>query len=434
MTSASASSQVRKRKLGDLFKIKHGHAFKGEYFSDSGPYVVLTPGNFHDEGGFKKKSKEKYYTGEVPPGFILKRGDLIIAMTEQAEGLLGSSALVPENGLYLHNQRLGLVEDLADDIDKQFLYYLFNHRPVRQQIRASSSGVKVRHTSPSRVYEVTVGLPSLPAQENAAAILSAYDDLIENNIRRIKILEEIARLIYEEWFVTFRFLGHESVRMVDSKLGEIPEGWSVTSIRDVTEIHRGRSYKSKELVPEGGLPFFNLKCIDREGGFRLSGLKRYSGPFKETQRASKNDILVAVTDMTQERRIVARAARIPDFGEDSGVLSMDLVKVVPREVQPMFLYGLLRFSDFPDKTKQFANGANVLHLHPDRILDHRFALPPVSLRARYHNIAGQVYRLSDNLDSRIQRLRMTRDLLLPKLISGEIDVSDLNIQVEEAVA
>src|SRR5207253_2618072 len=108
--------------------------------------------------GFRSKGdKEKFYTGEVPPGFVLRRGDLLIAMTEQAEGLLGSSAIVPSDDLYLHNQRLGLVTDLRGDVvDKRFLYYLFNWREVRDQIRASASGVKVRHTSPQRIYEVRV--------------------------------------------------------------------------------------------------------------------------------------------------------------------------------------------------------------------------------------------------------------------------------------
>ena len=118
----------RERRLGEFFKIKHGFAFEGKYFAASGPFVLLTPGNFHEEGGFKlRDSKQKFYDGPVPDGYILERGDLLVAMTEQAEGLLGSPALVPESGLYLHNQRLGLVSDLDEgQIDKMYLYYLLN--------------------------------------------------------------------------------------------------------------------------------------------------------------------------------------------------------------------------------------------------------------------------------------------------------------------
>jgi type I restriction enzyme, S subunit len=95
---------VKQYRLGDCFRIKHGYAFKGEYFSESGTYIVLTPGNFHEEGGFRlRPGKEKYYFSKIPDGYILKEGDLIVAMTEQGEGLLGSSAIIPKDNVYLHN-------------------------------------------------------------------------------------------------------------------------------------------------------------------------------------------------------------------------------------------------------------------------------------------------------------------------------------------
>ena len=149
-------SAWRECKLGDLLQIKHGFAFLGEHFASTGTHIVLTPGNFYEEGGFKEKiNKAKWYNGPIPDDYILNEGDLIIAMTEQAEGLLGSSAIIPRSGLYLHNQRLGLVKILDQaQADKHFIYYLFNSGPVRQQIRASATGVKIRHTAPSRIAVV----------------------------------------------------------------------------------------------------------------------------------------------------------------------------------------------------------------------------------------------------------------------------------------
>lgn len=143
----------RNCKLGDLLEIKHGYAFQGEYFANAGSHIVLTPGNFNEEGGFKDKGdKEKWYNGPIPSDYVLNEGDLIVAMTEQAEGLLGSSAIIPRSGRYLHNQRLGLVQVRdQSEADEGFLYYLFNSKPVRQQIRGSASGTKIRHTAPSRI-------------------------------------------------------------------------------------------------------------------------------------------------------------------------------------------------------------------------------------------------------------------------------------------
>ncbi len=262
MTPAHFPQGWRRRKLGDLFRIRHGYAFKGEHFASSGPYVLLTPGNFHDEGGFKDKGeKEKHYTGEVPPEYILRRGDLLIAMTEQAEGLLGSSAIVPDSGRYLHNQRLGLITELnEEEVDKSFLYYLFNDRHVRNQIRASASGVKVRHTSPSRVYAVEMEIPPLEVQRRIAGIISAYVDLILNNTRRIAILEEMARALYREWLVHFRFPGHEKVKMIESPLGKIPEGWETKRLGAMAEDVR-RSVQPSELAPN--TPYFGLEHLPR---------------------------------------------------------------------------------------------------------------------------------------------------------------------------
>lgn len=182
----------REIQLGDAIHVKHGFAFRGHYFSDSGAHIVLTPGNLNEEGGFRlRPGKDRFYAGDIPEDYILAEDDLIVAMTEQGPGLLGSSALIPEGDKYLHNQRLGLVQILdVSLLDNRFLYYLFNTRIVRGQISGSASGTKVRHTAPERIYCVKVSVPSnVTEQKKIGLILSAYDDLIENNRRRIQLLE-----------------------------------------------------------------------------------------------------------------------------------------------------------------------------------------------------------------------------------------------------
>ncbi len=269
-------------------------------------------------------------------------------------------------------------------------------------------------------------VPPLPTQRRIAGILSAYDDLIENSQRRIKILEEMARRLYREWFVHFRFPGHEDCRFVESPLGEIPEGWEVTKLGELANTFRGRSYRSVDLATEDGLPFLNLKCLDRDGGFRRSGLKRYTGDFKDAHVARKGDIVMAVTDMTQERRIVARAAVVPSLGQDIGIFSMDLVRIEPKHgIAKPFLYSFLRHSPFADEVKNHANGANVLHLSPDRITEYELIWPSDSLRHQYAAFVAPILEEMDVLENSIQNLRRTRDLLLPRLLSGLIDVEAL---------
>lgn len=271
-----------------------------------------------------------------------------------------------------------------------------------------------------------IPVPPIPIQRRIAGILSAYDDLIENSQRRIKILESITRALYREWFVHFRFPGHESVPRVPSPLGEIPKGWEVRKLRDVANTLRGRSYRSVDLADEGGLPFLNLKCLDRDGGFRRSGLKRYTGEFKDIHVAKKGDIVMAVTDMTQERRIVARAALVPTLNHDFGIFSMDLVRIEAKPTFPKeFLYAFLRYSTFADEVKQHANGANVLHLSLDRITTFEFPTPPTDLMLRFAGFVVPIIEECDTLANRVDNLCRTRDLLLPRLLSGQIDVETM---------
>jgi type I restriction enzyme S subunit len=271
-------------------------------------------------------------------------------------------------------------------------------------------------------------------QEKIACILSNYDSLIANNSLRIQILESMAKLIYIEWFVKFKFPGHESIGMVDSgtSLGEIPDGWKVKRVYDIVDIQKGFSYKSENLVDDGKIAFINLKCFERGGGFRYDGLKRFEGDFKEKHVVKCGDIVLAVTDMTQNREIVARAARIPKLNENTIIISMDVVKINPKNnLDKTWIYGLLNYSSFGITMKEFANGVNVLHLKSEPIGEYQFVMPDQKSIDAYSQIVSRVYNEIDNLQLKNQNLVATRNLLLPKLVSGEIDVSKLDIKISE---
>lgn len=327
------------------------------------------------------------------------------------------------------NQHVSIVRINPTIAEPRFILYCLNSPRYKQLLLNIAQGGATREAlTQEKISTFQVPFPYLPVQRKIADILSAYGDLIENNARRIKILEEMAQMTYRAWFVNFQFPGHANVKMIDSELGRIPEGWEVRRVRDVATLHRGKSYRSEDLVDDGGLPFLNLKCIERGGGFRYDGIKRFSGEFKDDHKANPGDIIIAVTDMTQERRLVAHAARVPDIREQFAVMSMDLVRVDPnRDVLREYLYGVFRFSDFSDNVKQHANGVNVLHLNPERIMDHKFALAPLDLRKGYSTMCSSLYELRDCLQLKNVNLRSTRDLLLPKLISGELDVEKLDI-------
>ncbi len=173
--------------LSALCDIKHGFAFKSDYFTSEGKYILLTPGNFYESGGYRDRGeKQKYYCGEVPPGFILEQGDLLVAMTEQAAGLLGSSILVPSSGKFLHNQRLGLVVGKQGvPWSNEFFFHVFNTPAVRKAIHDRASGVKVRHTSPGKIGEVIVAFPQSIDKQKA---IVAQLDMLQEETQRLEAL------------------------------------------------------------------------------------------------------------------------------------------------------------------------------------------------------------------------------------------------------
>jgi type I restriction enzyme S subunit len=193
--------------LSELCNIKHGFTFKGEFFTDSGDYVLLTPGNFYESGGYRDRGeKQKYYCGEIPDGFILSKGDMLVAMTEQAAGLLGSPILIPESGRFLHNQRLGLVTKKPGvPWTNEFFFHVFNTQGVRKEIHYSASGVKVRHTSPTKIGEVVVAFPTNLSEQkrivsNVGSLSDETQHLASLYERKLGALEALKKSLLHQAF------------------------------------------------------------------------------------------------------------------------------------------------------------------------------------------------------------------------------------------
>ena len=350
-----------------------------------------------------------------------QRGDILFSNI----GSVGDTAVVSEDREF-SIKNVALFRPDRRKVEEGYLYYLVLSPEFRSNVMNVRSGSAQPFISLANLRSFEANYhEDTRVQRRIAGVLSAYDELIENNQRRIQILETMARALYREWFVEFRFPGHDKIPRVASPLGDIPQGWETKPLGEVAHIFRGRSYRSVDLAGEGGLPFLNLKCIDRDGGFRRSGLKRYTGEYRDTHIAKKGDIVVAVTDMTQERRIVARAALVPTLKREFGVYSMDLVRVEPRPPMPgEFLYVFLRYSSFGDEVKQHANGVNVLHLAPKRITEFQLVVPPIDLIRQFTGVSAPTLGQMDTLESQIENLRRTRDLLLPRLLSGQVALTD----------
>lgn len=362
------------------------------------------PESFHDA---IKKSK-------------LRPGDVAIVRT----GYPGTACVIPADLPDANCSDLVILRP-GPDLNPHYIAAVFNSSFGQSLVGGNLVGAAQQHFNVTVAKELKLRLPPRAEQDKIAAVLVGLNDLIANNQRRIDLLESMAEEIYREWFVRMRFPGCEAATFSKG----IPEGWEVVPLGRHCHVVKGRSYASEDLVDDpAAMPFVTLKSFNRGGGYRAGGLKHYKGEFKSEQLVKQGDIVMAVTDMTQDRVVVGRAARVPDLGERGAVISLDVIRLVPKKVDPTYLYLFLRFSGFANHIKEFANGANVLHLKPDLIPAQDVVMPPRALQDRVSLIAEPMLQQAEKLAQNSRRLSEMRDALLPRLISGKLRVDALNIQ------
>jgi type I restriction enzyme, S subunit len=301
--------------------------------------------------------------------------------------------------------------------DVHFVKYYIDM--IKLDMQQVSHGTTQDNLSLDKLLRFDFIIPLVDEQRKIAAILSAYDNLIENNLRRIKILEEMAQNLYREWFVNFRFPGHEKARLVDSPLGLIPEGWEVENLKDICNITMGQSPKSDFYNETGdGLPFHQ-------------GVSNFGDRFPKTKYfctmanrlANKGDILFSVR---------APVGRI-NIANEKMIIGRGLSAITHKLGFQWFLYHMLKEIFIDEDT---IGGGTIFKSVTKNDMETIKLVTPVSeLKERFELLVKPSERLIENIEKRITILRQTRDLLLPKLISGEVDVSELDISVpEEAVS
>jgi len=409
----------KKYLLEDLITIKHGYAFKGEYFvDDKTNYYLVTPGNFSIGGGFQKY-KDKFYDGPVGTDYILNPNDLIVTMTDLSKSgdTLGFPALVPknENYSYLHNQRIGLVEIKdTSKINKIFLYYLMRSREYQKYIVSTSSGATVKHTSPSKIGKFRFFLPSLQKQKDIGNQLHKYELLINNNNHRIQILEEIAQRIYEEWFVNFKFPGHEKVKMVDSELGKIPEGWHFVKASEVIDFDPKTSVDrnlENKYLPMGSIS---------ESSMIISNIEMRKG--NSGSKFQNKDTLLARISPSLENGKTGFVNFLKK--NETAFGSTEFIVMRSKSICPEYVYCLARSSKFRDTAIKSMRGATGRQrVQRDALENFRIALPNDSkLVNEFQSVLEPMFDQIYLLNKKNEVLVKTRDLLLPRLISGEIEL------------
>lgn len=295
------------------------------------------------------------------------------------------------------------------DMDVRFLYYSFLNRGKNGGFDQYCTGSTIKHLPRQNLAMVEVDVPPLTIQKQIASILSAYDDLIENNTRRIEILEEMARRLYEEWFVQFRFPGHEGVEFKESELGLIPEGWGIQPLYDVAEVTYGHPFKASQFNEDGvGLGIVRIRDI------KAGEVKTYTSEEGKPKHLIENgDILIGMDGQFHMGK----------WAGGQAWLVQRVARFRPIQVGRYFL-----FLSLERPIKHLENtivGTTVAHLSAKDLQKLHVVVPEKAVLDAASAFLEPLYDLEMKLRRKNANLRAQRDLLIPKLISGEIDVSDI---------
>jgi len=348
--------------------------------------------------------------------FRVERGDTLLSTS----AALGRVAVVDEAGAgAIPYTGIIRMRPRGDELRREFIPYLLEAPEFQTQAEAVGIGSVMRHFGPSHLRRMTVTLPPIAAQRRIASILSAYDDLIENNTRRIQILEAMAQAIYREWFVEFRFPGHEGVRMVDSALGPIPEGWAVRNFTEVADVLSGGTPPTREKTFwNGDIPFFTPR--DAPDTLAVLATERHITP--EGLESCRSERFAAGTVFITARGTVGKVVTpaIPM------ALNQSCYAIRGRDglSQDYLLYLLKNSVGYLTMN---TGGATFDTIIIDTFRRMRVLHPPHPIINGFDQLAHPLRELEVRLLGINANLRQTRDLLLPRLISGEIDVSELDL-------
>jgi len=345
---------------------------------------------------------------------ILKEGDIVYGR----RGDIGRQAIISkkEAGWLCGTGCLRI--SLGDKVlDPNFLHFYLMQEDVIEWIYRQAVGATMPNLNTNILRSVPVEYPPIETQRQIASILSTYDDLIENNTRRIKILEDMARMIYREWFVNFRFSGYEKVKMVDSPLGKIPEGWEIKQVQETFEILGGGTPSTKETAywDGGKVNWYSPTDLTSKGTLFMDASATQITELG-LQKSSARLFPAFSVMMTSRATLGVISINTTDACTNQGFITC-----IPNERFPLFtLYFWLR--ENVDQFVSLATGATFKEITKGVFKTIELALPPAKHVYIFEEHIGSIGKQLLNLQRKNQNLRQTRDLLLPKLISGEIEI------------
>ena len=418
---------MKKYKLGDLIEVTRGASLSGDFYASSGKYIRLTCGNFdYRNNSFKENTSKDnlFYTGVFRTEFLLEKGDLITPLTEQAIGLLGSTAWIPESGKYIQSQDIAKITCKEDLLDNKFAYYLISSNMVKQQLSAAAQQTKIRHTSPDKIKDCTVWLPSLEKQKQIGQLLFDLDRKIELNRAINHNLEAMAKQLYDYWFVQFDFPDENGKpykssggKMVwnDILTREIPEDWNISELNKWLEIKSGFAFKSDTYVSQGTYKVITIKNVQDHHleTTNCDFVNEIPQGLKAWCRLSVNDRLISLT---------GNCGRLCLVTEENLLLNQRVGLLSCREDILDYAYLLLSSKEFQTLSNNLAMGAAQANLSPVELCKSMAIIPPEKLLEAFNQWIRPIIGKFIQNEILITTLIKQRDELLPFLMNGQVKV------------
>lgn len=412
-------------RLGDVCRVVPGHAFRSEHWQKTGVPVIKIKNICGDNTIDVTDADcvpEELVTERLSK-FVLRDGDILIAMTGATAGKVGK--LRTDRPMLL-NQRVARIEPV--EADRDFVWFVVSSNEYESRFFRLADGAAQPNMSGSQIERVELFLPSLPIQRKIASILSGYDDLIENNTRRNKILEEMARALYREWFVHFRFPGHEEMKMVESELGPIPKGWEVKALGNVLfELESGSRPKGGIRPSERGVPSIGAENILGLGEYDYSREKYVSRRFYDTMRRGhvKSGDVLLYKDGAQ----IGRKSMFRDGFPHAGCCVNEHVFILRTNgrCSQSYLYFWLDQPNITGKIRNLNANAAQPGINQASVRGLPILLPDEVTLGAFEDLVESLLGQLFSLAKKNNLLRRTRDLLLPKLLSSELDVDQLDV-------
>lgn len=405
-------SQWQDMTLGDVCNLRAGNPFKtaeqGAFHGDL-PFIKVSdmnlPGNWS-----RIQESNNWVTFEQAQRLKLKPFDSgTVVFAKIGEALKQNRVRLLTRRTVIDNNLMG-ASPQTDVLDRTFFYYLMS----TIDLAATATGTAVPYLTVATLKRLPLSIPSLSTQKEIAKVIETFDDLIENNRRRIEVLEEMARAIYREWFVKFRYPGHEDVPMVDSALGPIPEGWEVGELSDLVQLIRDTVDPAAidAETPAIGLEHIPRKQITLESWGSAGDQGSRKGVFE------KGDVLFGKIRPYFHKVSVAPV---------DGICSTDAIVLRPAAEswgQAVFVLSSVELVAHATAT---SNGTKMPRADWKVLGRWPVALPPSAIAGHFTEIARDQLEVAERLMFENARLAKLRDLLLPKLVTGEIDVSSLDL-------